>query len=269
MDAFYINLDTANVRRKKIEEQITSSSLPFNLQRFPALRGQDYPNKSLKLSNGQWGCWLSHLSIINSSLINTKNLLIIEDDEYFNPLLNHIVNVINELDSTDWDLLYLDLTTVETEDYLYIARKIKEQLATNLRPSSLKIPKEFTAYGTHAYVINGKSKQHIFNYLAENINSGLPIDNIFCHGIQEGEISAFMALPLLTAPGSETTISQINHGNHPLEDDWINFRKLISIYNIQATDKEYLNKKLEIETRSIIKKRLDFSCLLKFEPINK
>ncbi len=268
MKAFYINLDSAILRRSQMEKQISSSSLLFKLERFNAVRGQDYQIKNENLSNGQWGCWLSHLSIINSCLHDSEDLLIIEDDEYFDPMLNHVITVINELQAQEWDLLYLDLTTVEVEDYLYIARAINKKVNADLKPSSIKLPKEFTAYGTHSYVINSKSKGKVLGHLNRYINTGLPIDNVFCHGIQSGDISAFIALPLLTSPGSETVNSQINPNNHPLESSWIKFRKLASIYNIKENFDEYLQEKIEIETKEIISKRLDFSCLLKFKPLN-
>jgi GR25 family glycosyltransferase involved in LPS biosynthesis len=269
MHAFYINLDSADLRRKNIEEQIASSSLLFELNRFAAVNGKDFPNKNIYLSNGQWGCWLSHLSIIKSSLSNYENLLIIEDDEHFNPMLNHLIPILENLNSEDWDLLYLDLTIVEAEDYLFIARKLKDKILKDIKPATLKIPKEFTAYGTHAYVINGKRKEKIYDYLSKNLDSGFPIDNIFCHGIQEGDISARMTLPLLTSPGSETTKSQINNGSHPLESTWVNFRNLISIYSVKNKYDEYLDSKLEVETKEAINNRLNFSCLNKFKPINR
>lgn len=269
MKAFYINLDSAHQRRNQIEKQINSSSLLFNLERFNAIRGQNYPIKNRKLSNGQWGCWLSHLSIIEGCLQDTEELLIIEDDEYFDPMLNHVTSIIDELQSKEWDLLYLDLTMVEVEDYLYVARKIQEKINTDLKPSSIRMPKEFTAYGTHAYVINSRSKDKVASLLKRYINSGLPIDNVFCHGIQNEDITAYIALPLLTSPGNETVNSQINSGNHPLESSWINFRKLASIYSIKENFEEYIQNKIEIETKEIINQRLNFSCLLKFKPLNR
>jgi GR25 family glycosyltransferase involved in LPS biosynthesis len=269
MHAFYINLDSADLRRKYIEIQIASSSLLFQLNRFSAINGKDFANKNANLSNGQWGCWLSHLSIIKSSLSNYENLLIIEDDEHFSPMLNHLIPILENLDAEDWDLLYLDLTIVEAEDYLFIARKLKDKILNDIKPTTLKIPKEFTAYGTHAYVINGKRKEKIYNYLSNHLNSGFAIDNILCNGIQEGDISAHLTLPLLTSPGSETTKSQINNGSHPLESTWVNFRNLISIYNIEDKYHEYLENKLEIETKEAVSNRLNFSCLNKFKPINR
>jgi GR25 family glycosyltransferase involved in LPS biosynthesis len=269
MHAFYINLDSADLRRKKIEEQIASSSLLFELDRFSAINGKDFQNKNINLSNGQWGCWLSHLSIIKSSLSNFENLLILEDDEHFTPLLNHLIPILENLNFEEWDLLYLDLTIVEAEDYLFIARKLKDKILKDIRPTTFKIPKEFTAYGTHAYVINGNRKEKIFDFLSKNLDSGFPIDNIFCHGIQEGHISAHITLPLLTSPGSETTQSQINNGSHPLENTWINFRNLISIYSIKDKYQEYLQSKLDVETKEAIINRLNFSCLDKFKPINR
>ena len=78
-----------------------------------------------------------------------------------------------------------------------------------------------------------------------------------------------MALPLLLSPGTETVNSQINQGNHPLGNDWIEFRQLISVHNIINNYNEYLLGKVEFITKKLMINRLNFSFSKKFLPLYK
>lgn len=51
MNAYYINLDSAEQRRELIEQQISAAGLPFEIKRFPAVLGAHYAdsNPSLRI----------------------------------------------------------------------------------------------------------------------------------------------------------------------------------------------------------------------------
>lgn len=268
MDAYYINLDSAIKRNEIIEKQIKESGLIFNLKRFPAISGNEVPESPSNLTFGQWGCWCSHVKIIESSVNNDHNLLIIEDDEYFNSMLNHAELIQDSLENINWDIIYLDLTVVETEDYLFLSRNLNKIITTNSPPTLIKLPNTFTAYGTHGYIVNNLSKIKVLELLKANSKIGLPIDNVFCAAIQESKLNSYVLLPLILEPGSETKNSQINSNSHPLENDWIEYREMLSIYKVGSLISDYLNmNKIEKITSKVIKSRISHSVLNKFQPL--
>jgi GR25 family glycosyltransferase involved in LPS biosynthesis len=268
MDAYYINLDSAINRKKIIEKQIKESGLIFSLKRFPAIGGAEVTQIPPGLTVGQWGCWRSHMEIIESSLNNNQNLLIIEDDEYFNSMLNHAALIQDSLKNIEWDIIYLDLTVVETEDYLFLSRNLKDILTTKSPPKLVQLPNSFTAYGTHGYILNSFSKRKALDILKSNSQLGLPIDNIFGAAIQESKLKSFALLPLILMPGIETKNSQINSSSHPLENDWIQYREMLSIYHVESLIDNYLyQNEIEATTSKIINSRINFSVLNKFLPL--
>lgn len=263
MQSYYINLDRATERRELIEAQIKKADLNFTIERFPAINGSDFEWNDSSLSKGQWGCWQSHLAIIERSLANNEDLLIIEDDEYFSNELNKIIDIRKIAGNTDWDIIYLDATIVEVEDYLLFSRSYYKNINNELY--ILKVPPTSTIYGTHAYLINGKKKQKFFDILSKNFQTGLPIDNVFAAAIQEKRVSALFTLPFLCSPGKETSNSQINHGQHPLSKEWINYREFFSINNPDRKKQEFINLLNQITFDSIIA-RMKLSIIEVFSP---
>ena len=267
MQSFYINLDHAVERDSIIQNQIKESKLLFDIERFSAVYGKNVPGKLESLSAGQLGCLLSHIGVVEKSLTTDDHLMVLEDDEEFSSMLNHSITLTNELDPKDWDIFYIDLTIVEIEDFLFVGRNFNSLIKNNLKPTALKLPVSFKAYGTHAYIINKNSKYKILGLLKNNLNIGLAIDNIFCAAIKEGLINAYMALPLLAKPGEETMKSQITTGTHTLQESWIEFRNLLNIEQILNNPNEYISGGLIEKTiRSVVSDRLNYSPLEVFDP---
>lgn len=265
MECFYINLDRATARRDLIEQQIKKSNLKFELQRFSAVNGVAQKGNHPALSNGQWGCWLSHVGIIEKSLSNLEDLLVIEDDEFFTQEINNILSITEHLKDKDWDIIYLDATIVEVEDYLLLSRACNKNLKLNYGVTVLDIPNTSTIYGTHAYLINGKKKEKVFDILKKNIQTGLAIDNVYAAAIQEGKIIAGVTIPFLCAPGEETHNSQINTGSHPLSKSWSNFREILSIDSPKRNNPDFLSSLHQVTTESVAA-RMNLSVFEVFSP---
>jgi GR25 family glycosyltransferase involved in LPS biosynthesis len=265
MNAYYINLDSAEQRRELIEQQITSAGLPFEIKRFPAVLGANYADSNPSLSNGQWGCWLSHMGCIELAKSTHEHLLLIEDDELFNHSLTLIDDLVQQLSGTDWDMLYLDATIVEPEDQLHIARACKAQFLAGKKPTPLKLSLSATVYGTHAYIINQNSLSKISKILMKNAKSGIAIDNVLCAGIQEGLISAYISVPFLCAPGEESNNSQINAGEHAFAKGWFGFREVATLEFMNSNKDRYL-KALEKATQETILQKINLTALEKFSP---
>jgi GR25 family glycosyltransferase involved in LPS biosynthesis len=265
---YYINLDNANLRKSVMENSIALSSIPFI--RHEAAKGDQDENKNNNLTNGQWGCFLSHLQILNLNVHSNNNILILEDDSKFNKDLHLANDLISSLENNSWDLIYLDATIVEIYDYMLISKFIYYNInnSNKLSPSLLNIEKNQTIFGTHGYIINKNSIKKVTNLLTCNYNSNMPIDNIFCKAIQDGLLNAKILLPTLVSPSTETLNSQINNVEHPLMKDWINFRNTISFECVREHEKNIENyfKMLEKSTIKIIQNRMQYSFYGIFTP---
>jgi GR25 family glycosyltransferase involved in LPS biosynthesis len=128
----------------------------------------------------QIGCYLSHLLLIKS-LLNTQYqyTVIFEDDFYivdddFNNMLNNILDKIE----VDFDLLFLGTTTNNH------GLKYKDEI--------YHVDKNTYLYGTHAYVINNKNINKIYDYL---LNFDLPIDVKYQELIKYDKLIGFTVHP--------------------------------------------------------------------------
>jgi hypothetical protein len=92
----YINLDRAVERRSVIEQQLAALDLPYPMRRLPATDGLERKERPAKLTPSRYGCWLSHLSAIESSIEDDDHLYVLEDDALSTftlyGLLSYVVN---------------------------------------------------------------------------------------------------------------------------------------------------------------------------------
>ena len=268
MKSIYINLDSASQRRINMENNIKKTALDFI--RYPAVDGKKIPNTTSMLNSSQFGCYSSHLQIINYHINYNDHILIIEDDETFDEHINILPNFISEIYSFSWDLIYLDATFVEIYDYLHIARSITNHNFNfnNFSPFLIDLNLNFTIYGTHAYIINKNSINKINDILLHGLSLNKPIDNVFSLAIKNRSLSAKLLVPTLFYPSNDTIFSQISENEHPLMKDWILFRNLISKKNIEIQFKNKVSADFNFENllNSIIINRLNFSLLGEFSP---
>ena len=266
MQGFYINLDRSQKRRDEIECQIDASKASVNFQRFAAVDGKLVSIPVANLSAPELGCYLSHLQVLTSA-VNDEDILVIEDDEVIHPILCKAIYDVMEFQSESWDIIYLDMTIVEVEDILFLSRKLKQVILGQIKSNLFKIPNWMTVYGTHAYIVNYKNKSKIVQLLENSLNLGLPIDNVFCAGIQQNLLNAFVYLPLPMGPSEETFSSSIATADHPLMQDWVLFRKTIDADFSQ--DSTTLLSEISETIKAICINRLNFSCLETFNPLNR
>ena len=258
---FYINLDRSHGRRVAIESDFQKISPEFQVERFTAVDGSTEARLNDHLSPGQTGCYLSHMRLIHANLGSESHLMIVEDDESFNSKLENIGGIISQVPEVDWDIIYLDFTVVEIEDMLYLTRCLHNNINHVSNPKIIPLPKWFTPYGTHAYIVNYRFKEKLYEVLNSNKDAGLPIDNILCLGLRQSVIRSFATLPFLCYPGVENSNSQIVSTEHPLASSWESFRTGISV----KADNNLSN--LEFLTKQVVQSRLNFHPLSKFEPL--
>ena len=266
MHGYYINLDRSVKRREDFEREILKIESYLSVQRFSAIDGKLNQNHNTRLSAAEFGCYLSHLNVIKNAKSN-ENILIIEDDEIIHDSLKFAKEDITNIDSDSWDIVYLDMTVVEVEDFLFLSRNFKNIISGQTNVNLIKFTNSMTVYGTHAYVVNFKSLPKIIHLLETSLNLGLPIDNVYCAAIQQNLLNALVYLPLPMAPSEETFSSSIATSEHPLMRDWTLFRKTLSAY--YPRDPVFINNDLKHTIEEICINRLKFACLETFNPLNR
>lgn len=109
---YVINLPFKDDRRHALERNLVETGLadPAEIRWFRATCGDDMPPPAdvWHGGNGAWGCWLSHLRIIEEAIADgLDNYLVLEDDAVASPhatdLLGHLIPELPK----DWGQLYL------------------------------------------------------------------------------------------------------------------------------------------------------------------
>jgi hypothetical protein len=201
IEGVFINLERSPERRAQMERQIADIELPYPVRRLAAVDGQQQGARPSQLSAGQYGCWLSHLKALEQSVGHDHHLHIMEDDALISTALPILPDVVHALDSGsagEWDILYLDATLLEALDMCHVfgwAKTARDDGTVRVRA----VPKEFTVYGTHSYVINSTRKAFVLDFLKRHMTQGRPIDNVTAYGIQSGQLRAFMTTPFITS----------------------------------------------------------------------
>ena len=113
---FLINLDSDIERCEAMHRQLVELGISY--ERFSAVRGDKLPRwirpffldgegqPPPELSNGEIGCYASHLSIMRIAVETNQTVLIMEDDLHLPPDLTDIIEQCLALD-VRWDMLRL------------------------------------------------------------------------------------------------------------------------------------------------------------------
>lgn len=144
-------------------------------------------------------------------------------------------------------------------------RYLVGMMETDLSPKAFLLPNTFTAFGALGYLINGSKKNKVLDWLKSCIPNEKPIDNAYCKGIQSDSLNSFIVLPLILSPSDESSISTINSVQHPLDDFWMRYRKVISARNIVENYQKYPALLMD-EIKQIITARMNFHVDKKFLP---
>src|SRR3954462_8973303 len=168
----FINLDRATERRAGIEAQLSRLRLPYWFERFAGVDGKLQTRLPGKLTPGQYGCWLSHLAVLERSLNDDRNLHVIEDDAIISAKLEVIPDALRALTDAGeaWDILYLDATLVEILDMTRMFEWVqasRQEGAVHVH----KIPPDFTLYGMLSYIVNSSRKKHVHDFLQARLES--------------------------------------------------------------------------------------------------
>lgn len=224
----YINLDRSRDRRAAMERTIADAQPPYPIERFAAVEGASRTDVPAGLTPGEYGCWLSHLEVLERSLERDEHLHVMEDDIVLSKataLLPDLLGLLERNTGGDWDLLYLDATLVEIEDMCRMfewARSSQKEGNVNVNG----VPADFTVYGTHSYVVNRTRRGKLLEFLRRHLGSGKPIDNVLAAGIRKVRLRAFVTAPFITSASELSPQGQVTRSGDEKFAAWWIFRRL-------------------------------------------
>lgn len=157
MNTFVINLQENVVRRMAIKSQLDKTNL--NYEFIEAVNGSnlsdeeikalvyDYPN--CKLTKGEIGCALSHLSIYDRIIKeNISHALIFEDDAIIPENISNIFREIRQLDN-------------DKKANVYLLSRVHSFIENSKLNNHLY--SAYQAIGAHAYIINKKAAERMIS----------------------------------------------------------------------------------------------------------
>lgn len=181
MDIWAINLMDRPVKRTYMKDQFDKHNIKYKF--FDAVNGKSLDLDKLKddgvidppisnkyfkrtLRRGEIGCAMSHLSIWLDLLKSDKKYaLIFEDDAILtDDFRNKLNNVMDEVNTTKWDVLYLNENCYNHFGKLCDGEQVTDNI---IRPVNV-------GYGLYGYVIKKESIKKIINDVLPFI---VPIDN--------------------------------------------------------------------------------------------
>jgi GR25 family glycosyltransferase involved in LPS biosynthesis len=260
VEGVFINLDRAAGRRAAMERQLSDIRLPYPIERFAGIDGSLQPGCPDGLRPGQYGCWLSHLGMLERSSRSERHLHVIEDDALLSRKLAALPELVEALDlGSSWDILYLDATLVELEDMYRMFDWVQQARAKGLAHLH-RIPSEFTVYGTHSYVVNSSRKKYVHDFLRSYLDAGVPIDNVFASGIQKGELKAFLTAPFLTSGDDGSLVSTVGYEGEGGFLAWLLFRRLC-FFDLSDEAAARLAARVADLTRDLARHEANFGAL--------
>jgi hypothetical protein len=155
---FLINLDRRDDRLKDWMRQLPQP-WPFpEPERFAAIDGRRLATPpQWRAGNGAWGCYRSHLLILEKCLLEgVDSYVVFEDDAGFAPdFLERLSTYVNELPA-DWGLAYLG------GQHLYAGKHPPQKISEHVyRP--------YNVNRTHAFMVNGRENMKaIYRHLTWN-----------------------------------------------------------------------------------------------------
>lgn len=173
MPIYVINLPNRTDRKARVRNELVRTRLT-NYKFVDAIHGNTLDVDAMKengmidftcqqLKRGEYGCYLSHLHILQTILTSNQELhMILEDDVYFvRDFKTKLTKTLSAVKYIEWDILYIGINQFTQEDKQGIY--VKEGIYYPLN----------SLWGTHAYIVKRSAVRRIINLLTPII---LPID---------------------------------------------------------------------------------------------
>lgn len=154
--AFVISLRFRKDRIKSFMEQVNSIDFLPEIEVWPAIHGDTcQPPRNWNAGNGAWGCYKSHINILEYCLNNrVSSYIVFEDDAQIRPeFIDYVPAAFEELPE-DWEQFYLggQLMHVGTHPPIKVSRRIH-------RP--------FNVNRTHCFAVSRSGMLPIYQHCSE------------------------------------------------------------------------------------------------------
>lgn len=231
MECFYINLESAVERRSKFESNFAARKKPgWTLSRFAAIDGEYIKNNKIagECSPGEKGCFLSHKTLIGSSLAHDKSIFILEDDATLGTRACTLIDaILAQNRNLDWDIMFTDVCIPQLQNMIELLKYRRELTAKKIEIAFLKLAK-INFNGSTAYLVNAKSKQKLHDLLSYPTELNIPYDLYLRSLSHIGALKTYSLFPFVTSLSDFSDLSQIKMpGAHKIEMTWNMFRKMI------------------------------------------
>lgn len=223
-----------------MEGQIQATGM--QIARFAAVSGADCAEKIPGLSDGQLGCLLSHLELMERHRSGDEDLLILEDDEELSSLFPMVRTLGDHLRRTGagWDIAYLDATLVQPSLILNLAKSRANAPGGAVQPVKLGLGCQ--AFGTHAYLLNRESVATVADLVKRCMRSGKALDNILVALAENGLTRNHITVPFLACGSADALSSQIGAADDGRVEIWLEIRRIMASTSFTESDRNRLGR---------------------------
>ena len=210
----YINLDRSADRRAQIDAEIATFGLQHLYRRFPAADGNvlAYPNPHL--SEGEIGCFSSHLLLLRQNLAAEAHVHVVEDDAMFSQFTAQMIKFVVASGTIDqYDIVFTDSTvTPSRSDYeqyraLYDACVERDAAGnvTRVHPTVV----DYYVGATTSYIVNRRSIPKLVGLFTRELTNGatMPIDLFIRKAAREGALRVGSLFPFATSLRIENVLN--------------------------------------------------------------
>ncbi len=207
----YINLDRSNDRRIRMEAELDRVGLKNSVSRFAAI---EPGSGSGKLTKSEYGCFLSHRSLVDGSEPET-HLLVLEDDVKLSIHFREgLRGALQSGKRNSLDIIFLG-QTVQFDDVAAHARLLEhrrrlESEAAMKKPRFAMLDGSATyRWGAFGYVLSPEGAEKLRDLLSE-IRQPEQIDLLFRRALEEGRLKGGVLFPYVVGiePSLNSTMSE-------------------------------------------------------------
>lgn len=243
MDCHYINLDTATLRRARLEQNFAKHARAgWQLQRFAAVDTDQIRSKGIegKQAPSARACFMSHRQLIEACLDEERTILVLEDDAALGEdTCETIDRFLEDNPSFDWDIAFTDVSIPFVHTMIDLIR-LRRQCAASGQVSLLDLSK-MAFGGSTAYLVNGRSMRKVASALSDAKRIDVPYDIYLRNMFRERRLAGYVFFPFVTSLSEFSEFSQVQSSSAvPTDLLWNTFRKLIWLNRAVEQQREVL-----------------------------
>ena len=210
----YINLDRSTERRAQIEAEIAAFGLQDRYRRFAAAEGNALAFPNPRLSDGEIGCFTSHLLLLKQNLAAETHVHVVEDDAMFSRFTARMIESIVASDAIDqYDIVFTDSTVTPTRsDYEQYHALYDECVERDAAGNVVRVHPRIVDYyvgATTSYVVNRRAIPKLVELFTRELENGatMPIDLFIRKAAREGRLRVGSLFPFATSLRIENVLN--------------------------------------------------------------